>query len=174
MTDVEFSLRLQTEAARDLIADLRQDGADDDAELVADSIEGETGFNEAIAAALDEIDNCEAMALGLKAKEAEFSGRRSGIERRVERIRAAIERALVAIDLAEPLRLPTGTLSLSKRAPGVVVEDESLIPSRFFTQPEPPAPKLDKKAIAEALKAKEAVPGASLNNGSVHMLLRRK
>lgn len=171
--DVEFTIRKQTEAARDLIADLRQDGADDDAELVADSIEGETGFNEAIAAALDEIDNCEALALGLKAKEAEFSGRRSGIEKRVERIRAAIERALVMIELAEPLRLPTATLSISRRKPGVVIEDEAAIPSRFFVQPDPPAPKLDKKALAEALAA-GPVDGAKLDNGSISLTVRRR
>ena len=70
------------------------------------------------------------------------------------------------------IRLDSRTVYLSKVAPKVVVENEAEIPSRFWTTPEPPAPKLDKKALKDALAAKEAVPGARLDNGSISLRMR--
>lgn len=173
MSDTEYALRRQTEAARDLLSTIRSEGAGDDEELIADTIEGETDLHEAIAAALDEIDEAEVRILGGKAKVKQIEERVAGEERRVERLRAAIERAIVSAELPTPLKLPTATISVSKRKPGVVIDDEAAIPSRFFVQPPAPAPKLDKKALAEALVA-EAVPGAHLDNGSLSLTVRRR
>lgn len=175
--NAEYALRRQTEAAKGLLATLRADGAADDAELVADAVEGETGLHEAIEAALAEIDECEVVEVGAKAKAQMYAGRAAAAKSRRERIKAMIEQALMTIDLEGPMRLPGATLSLSKRAPDLVVGDESLIPSRFFVEQERPAPKLDKHALAEELRtlpAGETIPGASLNNGSVVLTLRRK
>lgn len=172
MSEAEHSLRRETDAARDLLAVLRDQGAAGDDELVADAIEGETHLLEAIAAALDEIDEAEVLILGGKAKIDQIGARVSMEEKRVERLRAAIERAMVAVDQST-VRLPTATLSISRRKPGVIVDNEADIPARFFTQPPAPPPKLDKKALAEAL-ASEAVPGARLDNGSVNLTVRRK
>jgi hypothetical protein len=80
--------------------------------------------------------------------------------------------AMMIADLPS-LLLPTATLSISKRKPGVIVNNEAEIPSRFWVLPEP-TPKLDKRALAEALAANENVPGASLDNGSVSLTVRRK
>ncbi len=169
----EFDLRKQTEAARDLIATLRDQGEGDDTDLVADSIEGETGLLEAIGAALDEIDEAEVLILGGKAKIDQIGSRIAGEERRVERLRAAIERAIVMTDMPTPIKLPTATISIAKRKPGVVIDNEATIPSRFFVQPPAPPPKLDKKALADALTA-GAIEGAHLDNGSVSLTVRRK
>lgn len=173
MSDTEYALRRQTEAARDLIATIRNEGAGDDEELIADAIEGETSLLEAIAAGLDEIDEAELLILGGKAKIEQIGSRVASEEKRVERVRAAIERAIVTAEVPTPIKLPTGTLSLAKRKAQPVIEDEAKIPARFFVQPDPPAPKLDKKALAAAL-AEGAVPGARLDNGSVSLTLRRK
>ncbi|WP_234851305.1 siphovirus Gp157 family protein [Sinorhizobium meliloti] len=166
-------MRRQTEAAKALLVDLRNQGADDDAELVADTIEGETNLMEAIEEAIAELDECDVLVTGLKSKEAEFEARRKAIEKRAERIRALIEQAMLATDQTS-LKLPTATLSLTKRAPGLIVNSEADIPSRFFVEQERPAPKLDKKALAAAIKAGEQVPGANLDNGSISLSVRRK
>lgn len=161
----------ELEAAKSLITDLRNAG-EDDAELEADAIEGETSLLEAIARALSANDEDEALVIGLKAKEEVFASRRKSIEDRIERRTALIERAMLETEQTT-LRLPTATLTLARRAPGVVISNEADIPSRFWVVPEAPAPRLDKKALKEAL-ATETIPGATLDNGSVSLTVRRK
>jgi hypothetical protein len=58
-------------------------------------------------------------------------------------------------------------LSLKKNPPSVEVLDEKQIPANYWTTPEPkpPEPRIDKKAIAAAIKAGTEVPGAKLNQG---------
>lgn len=175
MNNVEHTLSRETEAARDLLRALRQLDAADDAELVADAIEGETGLNEAIAAALDEVDECELIEAGCKAKSEQFDSRAAAAAARKDRVRASIERAMVLTDQYS-LRLPAATLSIAKRKPQPVIDDEAAIPSRFFVQPEAPPPKLDKKALAAALaeEGAEPIPGAHLDNGSISLTIRRR
>lgn len=172
MSNTEFALRRQTEAARDLILALRTAGEGDDEELVADTIDGETDLPEAIGRALDEIDEWTVLQDGLETKIERDTSRLHIIRKRVDRVRAAIERAMVSIDLPT-LQLATATLSIAKRKPQVVIDNEAEIPARFFTPQPAPAPKLDKKALAVAL-ADGALPGAHLDNGSVSLTIRRK
>lgn len=54
------------------------------------------------------------------------------------------------------------TIKLQNNPPSVVVDDEAAIPAKFMTQPEPPAPRPDKKAIQAALKEGEDVPGVHI------------
>lgn len=171
MDTAEYALRRQTEAARDLVFALRSQG-EEDAVLEADAVEGETGLHEAIFAALDEIDECDMIEAGCAAKVAELESRKVSAQLRRDRIRASIERAMVTLDLPT-MRLATATLSLGKRAAQPVIDNEAEIPSRFFTVPETPAPKLDKKALTAAL-AEGAIAGAHLDNGSVSLSIRRK
>lgn len=170
--NTEYQLRRQTEAARSLLKDLRNDG-EDDAELMADTIEGETDLLEAIGEALDANDEDEALAIGLKAKEEAFASRRAAITKRIERRTALIERAMLETEQTT-LRLPTATLTLSKRAPGLVIANEADIPARFWVEQERPAPKLDKNALKAALKENQIIPGATLDNGSVSLTVRKK
>jgi hypothetical protein len=58
---------------------------------------------------------------------------------------------------------PYFTLQVKKNPPTVVIDSENMIPARFMRTPEPappPKPAPDKKAIADAIKAGEEVPGA--------------
>lgn len=173
MSDVEHNLLRERNAARDLLVNLRHDGAADDAELVADTIEGETNLLEAIGAALDEIDECDVIEAGCKAKAAEFEARGSAAAKRRERIRALIEQAMVATE-QPALRLPSATLSVTKRPPGLIVANEAEIPARFWVPQPVPAPKLDKKALLAALNDNQVIPGAGLDNGTVSLTIRRK
>lgn len=173
MAEVEFNIAKQAEAAKRLVSSLRIQGVDGDEELVADVIEGQTDLKEAIDAALAEIDELEIYIIGLKAKEDEFATRRHRLEERVERIRAMIEQAMLTSE-QQSFRLAGGTVSLSRRQPGLIVNNEADIPARFWVEQERPAPKLDKKALAEALRNGETVAGATLDNGSYALTLRRK
>lgn len=173
MNDIEHKLQREKNAALDLLRNLRGEGAADDAELVADAIEGETNLLEAIGAALDEIDECDVIEAGCKAKAAEFEARGSAAAKRRERIRAAIEQAMVLTE-QPALRLPSATISVTRRPPGLVIANEADIPARFWVQPDPPAPKLDKKALLAALNDNQVIPGAGLDNGSVSLTVRRK
>lgn len=173
MSNAQHSIVRQTEYAKRLLADLRASGDADDADLVADTIEGETSLKEAIEAALSEIDEEEAIQIGCSAKEAEFAGRRIASEKRVERIRAMIEQAMLATEQTS-FRLTTGTVTLTKRAAGLIITNEADIPGEFWVEQERPAPKLDKKALLRALNDKRAVPGAGLDNGSFSLSVRRK
>ena len=46
--------------------------------------------------------------------------------------------------------------------PSVVVDDAEAVPAQFWTQPEPPAPRLDKAAVAKALKGGATIDGVHL------------
>lgn len=173
MAEVEFTLRRQAEAAKKLLSTLKTTGDSEDEELVADTIEGETGLVEAINAALSEIDECEILITGLKAKEEAFAERRRREENKAERIKAMIEQAMLTTEQMS-LKLPSATLTLTQRAPGLIVSNEADIPTKFWIEQERPAPKLDRKALTAALRAKEAIPGANLDNGSVALSVRRK
>jgi hypothetical protein len=173
MAEVEFTVRRQAEAAKKLLSTLKETGDAEDAELVADTIEGETGLVEAIDAALAEIDECEILITGLKAKEETFAERRRREETKVERIKALIEQAMMTTEQMS-LKLPGATLTLTQRAPGLIVSNEADIPTKFWIEQERPAPKLDRKALTAALRAKEAIPGAGLDNGSLSLSMRRK
>lgn len=172
MAEVEFNVARQAEAAKRLMTTLRSQGVDDDQELVSGTIEGETSLIEAISAAIDEIDECDIHIVGLKAKEAELAERRRRMEERSGRIKATIEQAMLATG-QERLRLPSATLTLAKRAPGLIVINEADIPTKFWVEQERPAPKLDKKALRAALD-ESVIPGATLDNGSLSLSVRRK
>lgn len=164
----ERNIAIHAEAAADLVAMIREKAGDDE-ELIADSIEGETGLIEAIEAALDEIDHLEAVEAGCKEKAGQFTERARRAANRRDRIKAAIEQAMVRTD-QKTLRLAAATLSLRDVKPAVIIEDEAAIPSQFW-KPQPP--KLDKKALNEAAKEGE-IPGVGMSNGSVTISIRRQ
>ena len=195
MDQREFVVRRETEAAKLLIAGLRDTIGEEDMALLADTLEGETNLFEAIDTALAEIDETEALVSGLKEKENQFFSRRRAMEERIKRFRALIEQAMAVADQMK-LRRPTATLTLRTLPPDVVVLEESDIPSEFFLPQPPPPPKLDKAALRNALRARQAqieavatladpearkqalapfpvIPGATLDNGSLSLQIRR-
>jgi Gp157 protein len=191
----ESFIRRETDAAKTLLAGMRATIGDEDMALLADTIEGETNLLEAIDTALTEIDETEVLISGLKEKEAQFTQRRRAMEERVQRFRSLIEQAMAIAEQAK-LRRPAATLTLRKLPPEVVVIAEADIPSTFFVPQPPPPPKLDKKALkealltldmkvafaaslesdaerAQALSAITPIPGATLNNGGFSLQIRR-
>lgn len=168
MMSEERNIAIQAEAAADLAAMIRE-REDDDEELIADSIEGETSLIEAIDAALDEIDHLEAIEAGCKQKAEMFTDRARRASTRRDRIKSAIEQALVRTE-QKTLRLAAATLTLREVKSSVIIEDEAAIPSEFW-KPQPP--KLDKKALNEAAKEGK-VAGTGMSNGGVAISIRRQ
>lgn len=163
----ERQLALETGAARqmrDYLLTLTDDG-----QAIADSIEGETNLHDAIRRVYWAVLEDQVQIDGLKEALATLQGRQSRFEARVERLRKAIENGMNAGELAK-LELPEATLSMRSVPPKVEVSDEAAVPARFWVQQ---APKLDRKALGDALKAGETVPGATLGNGSVSLSVRR-
>ncbi len=163
-----FQLSREIENARVLREQIIA-AAGDDPEFIRDCIEGETGLFEMVDRMVADDGEDAALIEAIKAYEAKIAARRARVEKRV-----AVRRALLgtALELGEITKreCPAGTISLKKVAASVILTEEADIPARFF-KPQPP--KIDKKAIGDALKAGEDVPGATLSNGSITTSITR-
>lgn len=166
-SDIKRSLKDEAEAARSLLANIRDIVAGDE-EAVADAIEGETNLIEAISAAVDAILEADAEADALAGMVKRLADRKARAETRSERIRAAISDAMGTAELRK-LKLPHATLTIKATPPKAVITNEIDLPTRFFVEQ---APKLDKRALLEALKAGEQIEGAQLSNGSGTLQIR--
>lgn len=71
----------------------------------------------------------------------------------------------MALAGVQKIDCPHFAIKVAADPPSVVIDDERQVPAEFIRQPEPPPPQPDKKAIAEALKAGQDIPGARLVRG---------
>jgi len=162
MNDIPRKLQFEIEAAKQLrlqVAALISYGTSpadlspDDLAALNDTFDGETTLDQAIEKALADIDEHEAIASGLKAKEEAFKARRARCEKRIEDVYGLIEAAMLAAQWKSK-RLTTGTVSIADRPPSVEIDDESQIPAQFFVRADPKLSKTElNKAVKEASKA---------------------
>lgn len=152
-------------AAKSLIAEL----ASDDDDLNHDMIEGETGLFEAVQVALDEIGECEIIAAGCDDQIGKLRQRKDRADKRATRLRGLIDQAFQMAEV-KAHTFPTATITTKRTPPKLIISDEAAIPSRFF---EPQPPKLNKKALLDAIKAGEAIQGASKSNGGTTIQIRK-
>lgn len=164
---ITHDLRIEAEAAAALLANLNDILGDDETD-VRDAVEGQTNLLEAIGKAVARLGEIAAHVDGLSAHVASLRDRKDRLEKQAENLRTAIA---VAMDTAtlRRIELPIATVSLKATPPKPDIVSEADIPSKFWKQP---APTLDKRAVLEALKAKEAVPGAVLSNGGMTIQVR--
>lgn len=167
--DVSRNLQIQGEAARCLLANIR-DVIGDDEDMVATAVEGETTLIEAIGGAVNRHQELEAHQQALETQIKALSERRSRFADQAARIKAAIHVAMGQGELRK-LELPQATLSLRAVPAKAEIIDEAAVPAKFWKVQDP---KLDKKAVLDALKAKEDVPGAILSNGGETISIRDK
>jgi hypothetical protein len=144
--------------------------ADDDETLLLDSIEGETGFCEAIDILLARMASDAVLIEGTKSVVSDLEARAARFAKRIAANRAVIEQAMMIAEL-DKLERPSATLSLAKRQAKVEIQTEADIPAEFWKVG---APSLDKKAVGEALKEGRAVPGACLSNAAPSLSVRTK
>lgn len=152
-------------AARGVLQELKGD----DAELNHDMIEGETDLFEAIQSALDEIAECEIVKAGCDAMIEKMKTRIERANRRSGRLRGAIDQAFQIAEVKSH-KFPTATITTKAIPRKPIIQDESAIPSKFF---EPQPPKLDKKALNDAAKGGEDIPGVTMSNGGTTIQIRR-
>ena len=140
------------------LAELLAERHDDD-QVIADTLES-------CAAPLDEqLENLAKMVRNIEAADSgvvhtieSLEARHAALQRAAERGRKII---LDVMQLAQRERVTTALFSLAikKNPPQVVVDCEADVPPMYFTQHQAPPPTPNKRAIAEALKAGEPVPG---------------
>lgn len=168
MTDHrDHGLNRQAVAAAELLTALGDDAQDDD--LAHDMIEGETDFFEAVERVLSEIDECEILTAGIKDMQKRLSDRLARVSNRADRLRGLIDQAFQMAEIKSH-KFASATISTKAVPRKLIVTDESQIPARFY---EPQPPKLDRKALLDAIKEGEAVPGADMSNGGTTIQIRR-
>lgn len=170
MNTLEHEASKQMEAAQRIREFLASLGDDDDAQLLQDTIEGETDLFEIMDKIIGALDEDQLLIDGIKERQSELSERKSRLERRIELRRGLIETAMQIAEL-KTLQRPLATLSMTQRGPALQVTDETLIPARFWKVGKPI---LDKAALKEELGGGAPIPGAELTNGCASLTLRRK
>lgn len=136
------------------------------AEVIADTLEGMAGDLEVKATNTAQmVRNLEALCEQIKAAEKAMAERRKAYEARAESIRAYLMRCMTDAGISR-IESPWFRLSVRANPPSVTVVDEGAIPEKFWKQPAPPPPAIDRKAIADAIKAGQDVPGARLDRAN--------
>lgn len=162
-------LKKEAEAAavlRDQMADL----AAGDEGFITDTIEGETNLFEKLNAVAAQTVYDNVLVASIDRHIEDLKARRDRIKDRIETSRALIASAMEIAGLPRH-EAPCGTLSIMPKPRSVIVTEEADIPARFYRTP---APTLDKRALLEALKDGETIPGAALSNGGRSLQLTVK
>jgi hypothetical protein len=160
MSEAGHELHKETRAAKLLRERLKAEFAGDP-ELAASMIEGETGIHEAIDEAARAVFEDTGRLTALDTMIDALVIRKDRIEQRILTMRAAI---CVAMQEAEIPKKDLGFCTVTRKPvpQSAQITDESQIPADYW---KPQDPKLDKKAVLAALKAKVEIPGAALSNG---------
>jgi hypothetical protein len=168
MTISPQDLTRQAQAVQQLLAACRDIIGEDD-EFAADVIEGQTDFVEIVNTLVGQDSLDKTLIEGIGAHIKDMTARKARLATRRERRREALTKAFQTAGVKGALRCPLGTVGLNATPAKVIPTDEKLIPAEFWTQP---APELDKKALAAALKSGRDIPGATLSNGGVTISIR--
>lgn len=157
-------VRNQIEALKALYPEL-----EDDAQLLADTVEGETDFERVLAKVLDYVREAETMAAAVKARKDEIAERQKRYERQSEGGRKIIQQLMEAAEQTK-VTLPEATISLTAPREKAEILDADALPQGFFKTERKPL----SKEILAALKAGEAVPGAELRVCEAGIMVRTK
>jgi hypothetical protein len=164
-SDPNAKISREIEAAKALKAAIGSDA--EDAALLSDMIEGETGLFELIDAMLNLHFSDVELLKGINDRKEALEVRQKRIKERVDYRKAKLEQALAIF--GEKIERPEATLYLAKRAPALIVTDESEIPSQYWKQP---PLKLNQDQIKKDLKEGVSIPGVTLNNSPETVTIR--
>lgn len=149
------------------IAKLKNDfpELEDDLDLLADTIEGQTDFEKVLSEIVEEKIEADAMSEGAGVMAKRLAQRCARAGRKSELMRD-LALSLMTEARKHKVVLPIATLSIIAGRAGVVVDDLTVLP-QGFTKIEP-----IKSAIKSAIEKGEAVPGAHLEAGPDYVLIR--
>jgi hypothetical protein len=147
---------------------LLQDDPNLDEQTLADTLEGATNLREALSAFIRSALEDEALAKGLRTMLEAMKSRVARLEKRAESKRSA---ALNIMQRAEIKKLtePDFTASLRSAPRAVIILQEAQIPEAFLI---PQPPKIDRRAVLDALIQGKRVRGATLSNGHQTLSIR--
>jgi hypothetical protein len=141
-----------------------------DDETLRDTLEGISTLPEALATFVRSYLEDLAFAAALGTRIGDMQTRLARIEARADKKRASITSVMERSDIKK-LEQPDFTASLRSVPPGLLVANESLVPTDYW-KPQPA--KLDKRGLLATLNSGQLVPGAALGNGSVTLSVRTK
>lgn len=141
-----------------------------DERLFSDMLEGEAGdAMEMLDRVLRASVHARDMSDAAQARAEEITARYNRYKKRAEALRGVAFAVMDALDLRRR-ELPDLTASIAAGRPSVVIVDEAALPDQFIrTRREP-----DKTALLQAMKAGEAVTGATLSNSLPSLQVRTK
>lgn len=142
---------------------------EDDATLLADTIEGETDFERVLEKVLDFVREAETREAAVKDRKDTMAERQKRYGRQAESGRK-IMLSLLKAARVDKVTLAEATISLTKPRDGVSITDLDALPQGFFRTERKALP----KEILAAIKSGEAVPGAELAPGEAGMMIRTK
>lgn len=157
-------VRKQIEALKAIYPEIQED-----ADLLADTLEGETDLDRVLSKLVDFVRDAEAMASAVKARKDEIAERQKRYERQSETGRKIIQQLMESAQTSK-VTLPEATLSITAPREKVEVLDADALPQGFFKTERKPL----SKEILAALKAGEAVPGAELRTSEQGLMVRAK
>jgi hypothetical protein len=163
---ISMSLPQQAALAAHLVDEINAAYGDDDPELALDMVEAETGFFEAVEAALHRRRYAESVAEGIREAEKRLAARRARFETRAQKIDLAVRAAFEASGLPR-LEVKTASFSWVTRAPKAIVSDVSKLAEKFLKPREP-----SMSAINAAVKLGQIPDGCELNNGGRSVMIR--
>ncbi len=137
-----------------------------DEQTIADTLDGMAGEIEqkAVAVAMV-IRNIKAEEDAIQQAVAGMVERQKAKAKTVERLKDYLKNNLEACGLKK-VESPYFVVSVRANPASVVIDDESAIPTMFLVHPPAPAPRPDKTAIKEAIKAGANVPGAHVSSST--------
>jgi hypothetical protein len=167
MADIDYMLHTATQAA-DVLKEQLREIAGDDVDAIRDTIEGEIDLRGLICLAAQQNAIDVAQVNGIAALIEDLRARKDRVEKRIGMRRVAIHAAMASGEI-KTIETPAGTITRKAVPPAVLILEEANIPAEFW---KPSDPRLDKKAVADALKSGREVPGAIMSNGSETIQVR--
>jgi hypothetical protein len=139
----------------------------EDEDLLRDTLEGNTRFNEIMERFLGEMRENETLAEAVSQRIGKLRERQTRLTHRAQFYRSLMHRLMDWAGV-KSLALPEAKISVVNSPDKVIVTDESAIPDAFMRVTKEP----NKAAIKHAMKTGIIIPGATLSNGGTTISLR--
>ena len=159
-------------AAEDVVKDINALLAEfpqlaDDEELLRDTLEGNTRFNEIMERFLSAMRENETLAEAVSQRIGKLRERQTRLTHRAQFYRSLMHRLMDRAGIRS-VSLTEAKISVCKSQDKVIITDESAIPDEYLIVKKEP----NKVAIKKALKEGKHVSGVALSNGGQTIMVR--
>lgn len=134
-------------------------------EVLRDTLEALEGSIEVKATSVAAfVRNMETHAELIEAAAKQLQERAGRARRKADSVKAYLLFQLQATGISK-IEAPEFTIALRNNPAAVRIADDAELPAEFLVQPPVPAPRIDKKALLDALKGGREIPGCWLETG---------